>query len=52
MRVEKEEIPFCTIRFVSKTQQHEKFDARAKLILAQPGMPKKFQDLAIIRAIT
>lgn len=42
----------CAVRFVSKSQQHEKFDVWAKLILAQPGMSRKFQDLRIIRAIT
>lgn len=52
MRVEKEEMPFCAVRFVSKTQQHEKFEEWAKEILAQPGMPKKFHDLGIMRAIT
>lgn len=52
MMVDKEEMPFCAVWFVSKTQQHQKFDAWAKLILAQPGMPKKFQNLGIMRAIT
>lgn len=45
MRVEKEEMPYCAMHFMSMTHQHEKFEAWTKEILGQQGMPKKFLDL-------
>lgn len=52
MRVEKEEIPYSEVRFMSKTHQHERFKAWAKNIFAQHEMPKNLHDLGIMRAIT
>lgn len=51
MRVYKE-MPFCEVRFVSKTHQHEKFEEWAKEMIAQLGMSKKLLELGIMRSIT
>lgn len=45
-------MPLKEIRFISKTHHHEKFQAWVGIMLDQPGMPRKFQDLGILRAIT
>lgn len=52
MRVNKGEMPLSEIRFVSKTHHHEKFQTWVGIMLDQPGMCRKFQDLGILRAIT
>lgn len=50
MCVEKKEVRFYTINFVSKTSYHKKFDSWGETILAQPGTKTKFNDLGIMRA--
>lgn len=40
MCVEKEEVGFCTINFISKTSHHEKFDSWDDIINAQVEMKK------------
>lgn len=49
MRVEKEEMSFSTVHFLSKSHQHKKFKEWAKVILAQSEMSTRLNDLGIKR---
>lgn len=51
MRVGQEEVPFCIIKFESKSRRHDFIASRAPGILAQPGMEKFLRDLVILRSI-
>lgn len=51
MRVEREEVPFCTISFKCKANEHQAFDKSTGHIVAQPGIKDLFKDLGIIKAI-
>lgn len=42
---ETEEVPFCTINFVSKVSRHAQFDSWSNTIFAQPGLKKKLNEL-------
>lgn len=45
-------MPLSEIRFMSKSHHHEKFQTWVGIMLGQPRMSKKFQDLGKLRAIT
>lgn len=48
----KGELPLSEVRFMSKTHHHEKFQTWVGIMLGQPGMSRRFQDLGILRAIS
>lgn len=48
MCIEKEEMPFCAINFLSKNNHHKKFNSWVDVMLAQPKMKKKLNDLGIM----
>lgn len=52
MRVNKGKMLLSEIRFMSKSHHHEKFQTWVGIMLGQPSMSKKFQDLGKLRAIT
>lgn len=52
IRVKREEVPFCNIRFKSKAQRLQAFDKWVQRVIAQPGVKKLFNQLRIMKEIT
>lgn len=51
MKVEREEAPFCGIRFESKTRRHQAFDKWAGRVLALPEVKKLLNRVGVLKAI-
>lgn len=52
MLTEREEVPWCDIRFKSKAQHHQLFDTCARRIMANLGAINLFNKLGIRKALS